>query len=96
MVRGGYIYMMTNKNKTTLYIGVTSDLVKRIYEHRNKENPNSFTARYNLDYCVYYEEFADIDTAILREKQLKGWTRKKKDWLINQINPDWKDLSSDL
>jgi len=96
MVRGGYIYIMTNKNKTTLYIGVTSDLVKRIYEHRNKENPNSFTARYNLDYCVYYEEFADIDTAILREKQLKGWTRKKKDWLINQINPDWKDLSSDL
>ena len=96
MVRGGYIYIMTNKNKSTLYIGVTSDLVKRIYEHRNHENPNSFTARYNLDYCVYYEEFADIDTAILREKQLKGWTRKKKDCLINQINPDWKDLSSDL
>jgi len=96
MVRGGYIYIMTNKNKTTLYIGVTSDLTKRIYEHRNQENPNSFTARYNLGCFVYYEEFADIDTAILREKQLKGWTRKKKDWLINKLNPDWKDLSSDL
>ena len=56
MVRGGYVYIMTNRNKTTLYIGVTSDLVKRIYEHRNHEDPNSFTARYNLTYCVYYED----------------------------------------
>lgn len=83
---------MTNKNRTTLYIGVTNDLCRRIYEHKNHLLKNSFTAKYNLEYCIYYEEFHYIDLAIQREKELKKWNRKKKEDLINSINPEWKEL----
>ena len=83
---------MTNKNKTTLYIGVTSSLATRILEHKEHKYPKSFTARYNLEYCVYYEMFPRIEEAIGREKILKKWRREKKDNLINSLNPDWEDL----
>ncbi|WP_426328550.1 GIY-YIG nuclease family protein [Pedobacter sp. R-06] len=93
MERGGCIYIMTNYQKTTLYIGVTSDLRSRIYEHQNKIYPKSFTAKYNLILCVYYEVYISIEEAIDREKQLKRWNRAKKDALINSFNENWDDLT---
>ena len=88
----GYIYIMTNKNKTTLYIGVTNNLCRRVYEHRNHLIKNSFTDKYNLEYCIYYEELPYFDLAIQREKELKKWNRQKKEDLINKKNPEWKVL----
>ncbi len=88
----GYVYIMTNKNHTTIYIGVTNDLCRRIYEHKNHINNNSFTDKYNLEYCIYYEEFQSFNTAINREKELKKWNKQKKDELINKKNPEWKEL----
>ena len=93
MERGGYIYMLTNKNNSTLYIGVTANIEARLSEHKSKVNPNSFSAKYFLDKLVYIEFFETIDEAILREKQLKGGSRKAKETLINKVNPEWKDLS---
>ena len=92
MEKGGFIYFMTNKNRTTIYIGVTNDLQRRVIEHRNHANKNSFSDKYNLEYCVYYEYHLSIERAIDRETQLKKWSRKKKETLINQINPQWDDL----
>ena len=92
MVKGGCIYIMTNGNNTTLYVSVTSDLVNRIYEHKNHKYPRSFTARYNLNKLVYYESLPTITEAIDREKQIKGGSRKKKMDLISSLNPDWIDL----
>ena len=83
---------MTNKHRTTLYIGVTSDLPKRIIQHINHDDPKSFTAKYQLNVCVYYESFLSIEEAINREKELKGWKRIKKNALITQRNPTWQDL----
>ena len=96
MERGGSVYIMTNYQRTTLYIGVTSDLRSRIYEHQNKKYPTSFTAKYNLTLCVYYEMLPTIEEAIAREKQLKRWNRLKKESLINIMNKEWKDLSVDI
>jgi putative endonuclease len=92
MREGGFVYVMTNRNKTTLYIGVTSDLCRRINEHKKHKYKNSFTDRYNLEYCIYYEEFPTIQQAILREKELKKWNRKKKEALIISKNPQWNEL----
>jgi putative endonuclease len=92
MTRGGSVYIMTNKLKTTLYIGVTVDLYTRIRQHKEHYFTNSFTDKYNLEYCVYYENFFSIEEAILREKQLKKWSRIKKENLINATNPQWEDL----
>ncbi|CAN5148256.1 GIY-YIG nuclease family protein [soil metagenome] len=94
--KGGYIYIITNQHNTTLYIGVTSSLKKRIYEHREKLDYTSFSARYNLNKLVYYEFFQTIEEAIAREKQLKGGSRKKKEAHINADNPEWKDLWEDI
>ncbi|GGZ75800.1 GIY-YIG nuclease family protein [Algibacter mikhailovii] len=87
-----YLYFMTNKNNTVIYIGVTSDLVKRVYQHKTKTY-KGFTAKYNCDKLIYFEEFSDINRAIAREKQLKSGNRKRKEDLINSNNPDWSDLS---
>ena len=87
-----YIYIMTNKNNTTLYIGVTSNLQKRVWEHKSGKYKYSFTYRYNLHKLVYWESFQSINQAIAREKQLKGGSRQKKLDLINSLNPEWKDL----
>ena len=89
--KNGYVYILTNKNNTTLYIGVTSNLAKRIYEHKNKLI-DGFTQKYNLTKLVYYEIFDDITQAIAREKQIKGGSRKKKEELINSMNELWIDL----
>jgi len=92
MDKFGYVYIMTNKNKTTLYIGVTNDLPRRIYEHKNHLVKGAFTDKYNLEFCIYYEEFAYFDLAIQREKELKKWNRQKKENLINKTNPEWSEL----
>ena len=93
----GYTYILTNKSSNVLYVGVTSDLIKRIgiYEHKNKF-VEGFTKKYNIDQLVYYEVLESIDEAIQREKQIKGWVRKKKIELIEQMNPEWKDLYEEL
>lgn len=90
--RGGIVYIMTNISNTTIYTGVTSDLLSRIDEHRQKVLPKSFTSRYNISKLVYYEGFHSIEEAILREKQIKAGSRKKKIGLIESMNPDWNDL----
>ena len=94
-MKGAYVYSLSNKRYGTLYVGVTINLVKRIFEHKEKV-VNGFSAKYNLDLLVYYEERWSIEEAIQREKQLKAGNRKKKLGLIESINPDWKDLSEYL
>jgi putative endonuclease len=89
----GIVYLMTNKNNTVIYTGVTSDLKDRVNKHKNKKYPGSFTTRYNLCKLVYYEQLETIGEAIKREKQIKGGSRKKKTDLINSMNPEWNDLS---
>jgi putative endonuclease len=91
-----YVYIMTNKYDKVLYIGVTNSLVRRASEHKNKRNPKSFTARYNLNKLVYFETYEDINQAIAREKELKGWLRKKKIELINTKYPEFKDLFEEI
>ena len=90
-----YVYIMTNKHNTVLYTGVTNELERRVWQHKHKVNPRSFTARYNICKLVYYEWFKDINAAIAREKQIKGWLRAKKIALIESKNPEWKDLSEE-
>ena len=87
-----HVYITTNKNKTVLYTGVTSNLIKRIYQHKTKYY-KGFTAKYNCDKLVYYQEFSNIIEAIAYEKKIKAGSRAKKEKLINEINPDWEDLS---
>ncbi len=89
-----YIYMMTNTHRTVLYVGVTNDLSRRVYEHKNHLDKKGFTARYNVDVLVYYEVAGDPYHAIEREKQIKGWNRQRKDKLVESKNPEWKDLYS--
>ena len=91
-----HTYIITNKNHTVLYTGVTSNLRKRIWEHKNKMYPHSFSARYNADELIFYEAFFDIGEAIAREKQIKGGSRQKKIDLINAFNPEWRDMYKDL
>ncbi len=92
MKHGGCIYILTNKLHTVLYTGITADLKKRIWQHQNKEFSTSFTAKYNCDKLVYCENFIRIEEVIAREKQIKGGSRKAKETLINNFNPEWKDL----
>jgi putative endonuclease len=89
------VYIITNKINTVFYIGVTSNLPKRIYEHRNKLT-DGFTKKYNIDKLVYFEQTEDVISAIVREKQLKNWKRDWKIELIKKANPEWKDLSDTL
>jgi len=86
-----YVYILTNKPNGTLYIGVTNDLARRIYEHRNKLI-NGFTQKYNIKKLIYFEVFDRIEDAILREKRLKKWNRQWKIELIEKTNPNWIDL----
>ncbi|WP_333599864.1 GIY-YIG nuclease family protein [Flavobacterium sp.] len=95
-MKPGFVYIITNKNNTTLYIGVTSNLPERILEHKEKRYNGSFSARYNLNKLVYYEQFQMIGDAIGREKQLKGGNRAKKEQLINSMNPNWLDLYNEV
>ncbi|MBT2416250.1 GIY-YIG nuclease family protein [Chryseobacterium sp. ISL-6] len=95
-MKAGFIYIMTNKNDTTLYTGVTSDLYSRILKHKEKLYQLSFTAKYNLHKLVYWESFQEIGDAIYREKQIKAGSRQKKIDLILSMNPEWKDLTDEI
>ena len=95
MNKNFYIYILTNKGNTVLYTGVTSDLIKRVYEHKQKLI-EGFTSRYNVNKLVYYEAFDDIENAIIREKKIKGWLRIKKIRLVELKNPGWEDLYNKL
>ena len=95
-MKPGYVYILSNKNNTTLYVGVTSNLKQRIVQHKEKHDKKSFSARYNLTKLVYYEAHQMIGDAIGREKQLKAGNRAKKIALIESINPAWLDLFDDL
>lgn len=96
MMKQPAVYILFNKRNGTLYTGVSSDLVKRIYEHKQKLHAASFTAQYDVHKLGYYEIFADMENAILREKQIKAGSRKKKLALIESINPEWRDLYEDI
>ena len=96
MVRGGCVYILTNFTHTVLYIGVTSELYFRIKEHKEKLYPKAFTAKYNCNKLVYYEQLSTIEDAIAKEKQLKNWRRDWKINLINSSNPRWEDLFDTL
>jgi len=90
-----YVYILSNKYNNVLYVGITNDLIRRVYEHKNKL-VDGFTEKYNVDKLVYYELFNDPTNAITREKQLKGYSRKKKVELITSFNPEWEDLYGTL
>lgn len=88
-----YVYMLSNRWHNVLYIGVTNSLEVRVWQHKAKKI-SGFTKKYNCDHLVYFEIYERIDQAIAREKQLKGWTRAKKNALIATMNPDWSDLAA--
>ncbi|MFC3880928.1 GIY-YIG nuclease family protein [Algoriphagus namhaensis] len=96
MEKESFVYIITNKNNTVLYVGVTSNLNRRIYQHKVKGDPKSFSSKYNLDKLVYFESYNSILEAIEREKQLKAGSRAKKEILIKSVNPEWLDLFDSL
>ena len=87
-----YVYILSNNHKNVIYTGVTNDLIRRVYEHKNHLDKNSFTAKYKVDRLVYFEETSDVKSAIEREKQIKSWNRNRKTSLIMEMNPKWLDL----
>jgi len=89
-----YVYLMTNWNHRVIYLGVTNDLTRRVYEHKNKL-VKGFTEKYNINKLVYFEESGDVRSAIEREKEIKKWRRQKKDALVQSANPKWQDLSEE-
>ena len=91
-----YVYILANNTNVAVYIGVTNDLVRRVYEHKHKLDPESFTSQYGVHKLVYFEQTQDVQSALEREKQLKGWRRSKKNALVVTMNPEWKDLYPDL
>ena len=90
-----HVYIMANTRFSTLYVGVTNDLMRRVFEHRHRKDPRSFTARYNLTRLMYCEETSDVEAAITREKQLKSWSRARQVALIDAMNPKHDDLAAD-
>ncbi len=93
-----FIYITTNRNKSVLYTGVTNDLKRRLYEHKEDADGSKkhFAGKYNCYYLIYYERFQYIEHAIEREKEIKGWTRKKKMDLINELNSEWRFLNEEV
>ena len=87
-----YVYILTNKHHTVLYTGVTNDLLRRVYEHKNHLIKDSFTAKYKVTKLVYFEDTSDVRAALERERQIKSWSRDRKTDLIFQMNPHWVDL----
>ena len=87
-----YVYILSNETDVAIYTGVTNNLLRRVYEHKHKLDPNSFTAKYNIHKLVYFEETTDIKAAIEREKQIKSWNRRRKNRLVESMNPKWEDL----
>lgn len=96
MKKGGAVYIMSAPDRTTLYTGVTSNLPGRVWEHKHKTYPNSFSAKYNCVWLVYFKYFDGIEDAIAEEKRIKGGSRKQKITLIESINPEWQDLYNSI
>jgi len=90
-----FVYLITNWNNKVIYIGITNNLQRRVFEHKNKL-VEGFTSRYNLNKLVYYEVTTDVTSAIAREKEIKKWRREKKNKLVESTNPAWKDLAAEL
>ena len=91
-----YVYILSNNHKNVIYTGITNDLVRRVYEHKNHLDKRSFTSRYNVENLVYFEVTTNVESAIEREKQIKGWSRKRKNKLIETKNPNWKDIYEEI
>ena len=91
-----YVYILATKDNKVVYTGVTNNLIRRVYEHKNSLDPKSFTTRYHVHKLVYYETTTDVTVAIQREKQIKGWSRNRKNKLIEIKNPLWKELYGDI
>ena len=91
-----YVYILTNGKGNVLYVGVTNDLLRRVYEHKHHLDKGSLTAQYNVEKLVYYEVTSDVEAAIEREKQIKGWNRKRKNKLVESKNPNWNELYDEL
>lgn len=87
-----YVYILASKTNVTVYTGITKDLIRRVYEHRTNADPNSFCSKYSVHKLVYYESTTDVRSAIEREKQIKSWSRAKKNALVETMNPAWADL----
>ncbi len=96
MIKQPCVYIMASRRNGALYIGVTGDLIKRVYQHKNLKEVDSFVKKYDCKYLVYFEQYGDMLTAITREKQIKAGSRKKKMALIEKTNPEWKDLYGSL
>lgn len=96
MYKGGAVYIMSAPDRTALYTGVTSQLNVRVWQHKNKEFPNSYSAKYNCIWLVYYKYYGGIEEAIIEEKRIKGGSRQQKLDLILSMNPEWVDLSNTL
>jgi putative endonuclease len=92
-MHSAWVYILTNSHRTVLYVGVTTCIGTRVWEHATKQDPGSFTCRYNVQKLIYYEGFYSIIEAIKREKYIKGKSRRWKDELIHKVNPEWRDLS---
>ncbi|HEU5232725.1 MAG TPA: GIY-YIG nuclease family protein [Terriglobales bacterium] len=90
-----FVYMLNSSSRRALYTGMTNCVIDRVNEHRSREDKRSFTAQYRAFRLVYYEEFADVHLCIRREKEIKGWTRAKKNALVETINPKWRDLMAE-
>jgi putative endonuclease len=95
MAKRYFVYMMSNKHNTVLYIGITNDLLRRVLEHKNNLN-EGFTKRYRCHKLVWYEETSDVESAIMREKQMKKWKREYKNNAVAKLNHGWRDLAADL
>ena len=93
MGKDAYVYFMANTSNNVLYVGVTNNLERRVWEHKNNIKTDSFTGKYKCNKLVYFEYSSDIEAAIAREKQLKNWKREWKNELVEKLNPEWKDLS---
>ncbi|GAB4458789.1 MAG: GIY-YIG nuclease family protein [Anaerolineae bacterium] len=94
MNKSYYVYILTNWNHAVMYVGVTNNLERRVYQHKQKQI-DGFTAKYNVTKLVYYEETTDVKTALAREKEIKKWRREKKNMLVSAVNPVWRDLSDE-
>ena len=91
-----YVYILSNITATTIYVGVTKDLIRRVYEHKNHLDKGSFTDKYDVTRLVYFESTPDVRAAIEREKQIKSWNRARKNKLIMSMNPKWEDLYNSI
>ena len=96
IMKNYYVYILSNCTNTTIYTGITNDLIRRVFEHRQNADPKSFTAKYDIHKLVYYEYTGDVKVALEREKQIKSWSRAKKNKLVTAKNPQWEDLYEEL